>query len=68
MVPKDNVLPKALEWASIIVSNSPDAVRSTKKALLLAKEHGMWDGSREHFASQEHQSSMHGENIKVRIS
>jgi hypothetical protein len=65
VVPRDAVMRQALEWASTIISNSPDAVRSTKKALLLAKENGMWDSSREHFASQEHQSSMRSDNIKV---
>lgn len=64
VVPHNNLMSKALEWASIIISNSPDAVRSTKKALLLAKEHGMWEGSKQHFASPLHQAAMTGENIK----
>lgn len=61
-------MPTALEWAAKILQNSPDAVRSTKKALLLAKEYGMWEGSELHFDSAEHKQAMTGENIKVRIS
>jgi 1,4-dihydroxy-2-naphthoyl-CoA synthase len=62
----NKLMSTALEWAATIVSNSPDAVRSTKKALLLAKESGMWESSKQHFASPHHKVSMTGENIKVR--
>jgi len=65
VVPREKLMPTALQWANTIVSNSPDAVRSTKKALLLAKESGMWESSKQHFASAHHQAAMKGENIKV---
>jgi len=36
-----DLLPTALKYAAEIIKNSPDSVRSTKLALLLAKEMGM---------------------------
>lgn len=38
VVPKDRVIPVALEWASRIVENSPDSVQATKRALLMANQ------------------------------
>ncbi|KAG8759467.1 hypothetical protein FRC14_005848 [Serendipita sp. 396] len=64
VVPPGDLMPTALKWAATIVSNSPDAVQSTKKALLLAKESGMWEGSQRHFESPEHKQAMMGGNIK----
>ncbi|KAG8801874.1 hypothetical protein FRC17_006535, partial [Serendipita sp. 399] len=64
VVPSNKLMSTALEWATIITSNSPDAVQSTKKALLLAKESGMWEGSKRHFESPEHKQAMTGDNIK----
>ncbi|CCA67917.1 related to enoyl-CoA hydratase [Serendipita indica DSM 11827] len=64
VVPSTKLMSTALEWAAMISSNSPDAVRSTKKALMLAKEHGMWEGSKRHIESPEHKQAMNGENIK----
>ncbi len=68
MVPKEKVLSLALEYAKIIASNAPDAVRSTKQALLLAKEHGMWESSTRHYESPENKQFFEGENIQVRLN
>lgn len=38
VVPKDRVIPAALEWAGRIVENSPDSVQATKRALLMANQ------------------------------
>ncbi|PVF98255.1 ClpP/crotonase [Serendipita vermifera] len=64
VVPADRVVPTALDYAATMISNSPDAVRSTKVALLLAKEYGMYESSQHHFKTPEHQIAMTGDNIK----
>ncbi|KIJ53692.1 hypothetical protein M422DRAFT_154751 [Sphaerobolus stellatus SS14] len=65
VVPHDQVLPTALEWARRINENSPDAVQATKRALILAQqlgnfEHATIAGS----YAPEARRAYKGENIK----
>ncbi|THH09821.1 hypothetical protein EW146_g8564 [Bondarzewia mesenterica] len=65
VVPKDEVLPTAVEWATRIAANSPDAVQCTKRGLVLAARHG--DVERaviEHAWSAESRRVYGGDNIK----
>jgi len=65
VVPKAEVLRTALAWAAEIVSNSPDSVQSTKRALLLTNRHAnVEDVVLEHTRSKESKRHYSGENIK----
>ena len=59
-----DLLPTALRYAAEITKNSPDSVRSTKLALLLAKEMGMAESYDKHTESAIAQEMHEGENIK----
>ena len=59
-----DLLPTALEYATEIIKNSPDSVRSTKLALLLAKEMGMSDSYAKHAETAIAKEVDEGENIK----
>ncbi|KAI0715047.1 ClpP crotonase [Earliella scabrosa] len=65
VVPKDQVLSTALAWAAEIVQNSsPDSVQSTKRALLLANQHGsVEDAVAAHINSKESKRAFVSENI-----
>lgn len=65
VVPKERVLQTAIEWATQIAANSPDAVQSTKRGLILAAQHG--DVERAviaHAWSAESRRAYKGDNIK----
>jgi len=65
VVPSDRVLPRALEYAEAILDQSPDSIRSTKKALNEAALHGNIDDAwKSHVISSESRSVYFGENIK----
>jgi enoyl-CoA hydratase/carnithine racemase len=64
VVPADQVLPTAIEIAKRITSNSPDAVQSTKLALLLAQKHNVEETFYSHIWSAEAKRVYEGENIK----
>lgn len=67
VVPKDKVLQTALDWATQITENSPDAVQSTKHGLILAGQHGNVELATHALArSAESKRTYTGENIKVR--
>ena len=59
-----DLLPTALEYATEIIKNSPDSVRSTKLALLLAKEMGMAESYDKHAETAIAKEVNEGENIK----
>ncbi len=66
VVPKAEVLPTAIEWAKQLCQNSPDAVQSTKKALVLAQQlSDVEDVVVAHTRSKEALQVYAGENIKV---
>ncbi|KAF8273837.1 enoyl-CoA hydratase/carnithine racemase [Lactarius quietus] len=54
VVPRAQLLQTAVEWAFRITQNSPDAVQSTKRALIEAAKHGIPESTR----------AYRGENIK----
>ncbi|KAJ7104521.1 enoyl-CoA hydratase/carnithine racemase [Mycena belliarum] len=64
VVPAADVLPTALAFASQIVANSPDAVQSTKKGLLLTQRHSNEETVAVHVRSPETEATYMGENIK----
>jgi len=59
-----DLLPTALKYATEIIKNSPDSLRSTKLALLLAKEMGMAESYDEHTGTAIAKEVNEGENIK----
>ncbi|KAJ7485517.1 enoyl-CoA hydratase/carnithine racemase [Mycena latifolia] len=59
-----DVLPTALAFAGQIVANSPDAVQSTKKGLLLTQRHSNEETVAVHVRSPETQGTFQGDNIK----
>ncbi|KAI0050588.1 ClpP crotonase [Auriscalpium vulgare] len=65
VVPADQLLPTAIAWAKQIVANSPDAVQSTKRGLVLAAEHGNVERAViAHAWSPESRRAYTGSNIK----
>lgn len=67
VVPQGEVLSTALAWAAEINANSPDAVQSTKRALLLASRNGsIEDAVVAHIKSKESKRAFTSENIQVR--
>jgi 1,4-dihydroxy-2-naphthoyl-CoA synthase len=66
VVPKAQLLQTAIEWAFRITQNSPDAVQSTKRALIEAAKHGdVEQATLANIRSPESQRVYQGENIKV---
>jgi enoyl-CoA hydratase/carnithine racemase len=66
VVPKSEVLSTAIEWARQICQNSPDAVQSTKKALMLSQQLAdVEDVVVTHMRSKEMLRVFKGQNIKV---
>jgi len=64
VVPRSELLSTALEWAAMIVANSPDAVQSTKCALLLTNQYAaVEDVVTAHARSKENVRMYQGENI-----
>lgn len=65
-MPKSQVLTAALEFARQINENSPDAVQSSKRALLFARQRAdIEDVVADHVRSPEGRRAMKGENLKV---
>lgn len=66
IVPKEQVIPEALNWANAIIRDcSPDAVQSTKRGIILAWQHGDVDEAMvKHALSAESVRHYAGENIK----
>ncbi|EIW64019.1 enoyl-CoA hydratase/carnithine racemase [Trametes versicolor FP-101664 SS1] len=65
VVPQGEVLSTALAWAAEINANSPDAVQSTKRALLLASRNGsIEDAVVAHIKSKESKRAFTSENIQ----
>lgn len=68
VVPKDQVLSQALTWARDLVANSPDAVQSTKRGIVLAWQHGNVEtATLAHAWAPESKRTYTGNNIKVRV-
>lgn len=66
VVPPGQVLNVAIEWARRITENSPDAVASTKRAILFGKQYaGIEPSTIAHAWSIESKRVYEGENIKV---
>ena len=65
MVPADQVLPTAIALAKEITKNSPEAVQSTKVALLTAQEHGVEAAFHTHIRSLEAKRVFDSDNFKV---
>ena len=59
-----DLLPTALKYAAEIIKNSPDSVRSTKLALLLAKDMGMAESYEMHTGTAIAKEVHEGENIR----
>ena len=67
VVPKDRVVPAAIEWAKRIVEASPDSVRATKRALLMTNQIAdVEELLVTHADSKEMKALYAGENMKVR--
>jgi len=65
VVPKAEVVPTAIEWAKQLCQNSPDAVQSTKKALVLTTQlGGVEDVVVAHLRSKEMLRMYSGQNLK----
>ncbi|KAF8588381.1 enoyl-CoA hydratase/carnithine racemase [Ramaria rubella] len=65
VVPHDEVISAAITWARRIIENSPDAVSSTKRALILAQQMSNFEQATVAAAySQESKRAHSGENIK----
>jgi len=64
VVPADQVLSTAIGFAKDITANSPDAVQSTKVALLLAQKHNVEETFHTHVWSPETKRVGDGENIQ----
>jgi enoyl-CoA hydratase/carnithine racemase len=65
VVPKAQLLQTAIEWAFMITQNSPDAVQSTKRALIETAKHGdVEQATVAHIRSPESTRTYQGENIK----
>ncbi|KAF8515800.1 enoyl-CoA hydratase/carnithine racemase [Hysterangium stoloniferum] len=65
VVPHEEVLPSAMEWARAIIDNSPDAVTATKRCLLIAQQLGNYEQATIAGAySPESRRAFSGENIK----
>jgi hypothetical protein len=57
----------ALTWAQEITENSPDAVQSSKKGLMVAEEHtGIEEAFKKHINTEESKRVYSGYNIRVR--
>lgn len=66
VVPKAQLLQTAIDWAVRITQNSPDAVQSTKRALIEAARHGdVEQATLANIRSPESIRVHQGENIKV---
>ena len=66
VVPKDKVVPAAIEWAKRIVEASPDSVRATKRALLMTNQIAdVEELLVKHADTPEMKALYGGENIKV---
>jgi hypothetical protein len=68
VVPRTEVVPVAIRLAKQIVENSPDAVQSTKRGLLLAQKHNFEESVLKHVWAPETSRTFNGANIKVRPS
>jgi len=65
VVPKGEALSHALDWSREIVENSPDAVQSTKRAIVISLQHGNVEQATVANAwSAEARRLYKGENIK----
>jgi hypothetical protein len=65
VVPRSEVIPKALEIARQITHNSPDSVQSSKRGLLLSQFHNHEETVLKHAWSTESKRVYKGENIKA---
>ena len=65
VVPGSKVLSTAISLAQQITSNSPDAVQSSKVALLLSQKHNFSETFTTHNLSPENRRVYKGANIKV---
>jgi enoyl-CoA hydratase/carnithine racemase len=66
VVPSEMLISTALEYAKQITQNSPDAVQSTKRALILAAQTGDVERATvDHAWSAEGKRNYTGANIKV---
>ncbi|KAI0271456.1 enoyl-CoA hydratase/carnithine racemase [Gloeopeniophorella convolvens] len=64
VVPREQLLPTAVQWARQITQNSPDAVQSTKRGLVEAAKHGnVEQATLAHVWSPESRRSYRGENM-----
>jgi hypothetical protein len=67
VVPKAEVLPAAIRVARQIVQNSPDAVQSTKRGLILSQKHNFEEAVLTHNWAPETTQTYKGLNIKARL-
>ncbi|KAG9033064.1 hypothetical protein FS837_002557 [Tulasnella sp. UAMH 9824] len=66
VVSPDQVMPTALQFATTITANSPDAVQSSKVGIVFAEQEGGLDSAtRAHVHSPETERMFTGENISV---
>jgi enoyl-CoA hydratase/carnithine racemase len=65
VVPSNQVLSTALKLAQDIVANSPDAVQSTKRGLIISQRHNVDETVKIHSLSPESTRVYKGENIQV---
>ncbi|KIO21896.1 hypothetical protein M407DRAFT_245357 [Tulasnella calospora MUT 4182] len=66
VVPADQVMPTALQFAKVITANSPDAVQSSKTGIICAEQEGGLDAAAgAHVDSGETERMFTGENISV---
>ena len=67
VVPSSEVISTAVAIAQEIIQNSPEAVQSTKKGLLLSQRHNFQETVHTHVWSPESKRVYKGDNIKVSI-
>lgn len=67
VVPSSEVISTAVAIAQEIIQNSPEAVQSTKKGLLLSQRHNFQEMVLTHVWSPESKRVYKGDNIKVSI-
>lgn len=68
IVPAEDVLTTALQWARTITANSPDAVQSTKRGIVASLElGGMEDARLSHVLSGETERLFRGDNVLVSL-
>ena len=67
-MPPAEVIPTALKYAAAIIAASPDAVQSTKDALVKVQQYPDFDEAyRNHIMGEKSRKVYYGENVQVSV-